>query len=180
MARRGRGAAPFLVLIAFMAAQCFHQSTEAKQVTTNLHFFFHDTLSGPDPSAVLVASAAGRGGRIGAFGDVFAIDDPLTEGPEADSPTVGYARGFYMSASRRSLMLVMGVDYGFTAGRFNGSSFSVFSQNPVLEGDRELAVVGGRGKFRMAHGVARLRTHSANITSGDAVVEYNVTLFHEE
>ncbi|XP_074581286.1 dirigent protein 4 [Curcuma longa] len=182
MARRGRGAAPFLVLLAFMAAQCFHQSTEATVVTTNLHFFFHDTISGSDPSAVLVASAPGRSDEgLGVFGDVFAVDDPLTEGPEADSPVVGYARGFYMLASRRSLILVMGLDYGFTAGPFNGSSFSVFSQNPALEqGDRELAVVGGRGKFRMARGFALLRTYSANFTTGDAVVEYNVTLFHDD
>ncbi|KAG6501317.1 dirigent protein 4-like [Zingiber officinale] len=179
MASRGR-VAPFLVILAFLVAQCFHQSTEAKKVTTNLHFFFHDTLSGPDPSAVLVASAVGRTGPAGAFGNLFVVDDPLTEAPEADSPVVGYARGFYMSASRRSVMLVMGLDYGFTAGPFNGSSFSVFSQNPILDGERELAVVGGRGKFRMAQGFAFLRTHSVNVTSGDAVVEYNVTLFHDE
>ncbi|XP_042404973.1 dirigent protein 4-like [Zingiber officinale] len=177
MASRGR-VAPFLVILAFLVAQCFHQSTEAKKVTTNLHFFFHDTISGPDPSAVLVASAVGRTGPAGAFGNLFVVDDLLTEAPEADSPVVGYARGFYMSASRRSVMFVMGLDYGFTAGPFNGSSFSVFSQNPILE--RELAVVGGRGKFRMAQGFAFLRTHTFNVTSGDAVVEYNVTLFHDE
>ncbi|KAG6501320.1 dirigent protein 4-like [Zingiber officinale] len=180
MASRGRGAAPFLILLAFLAAQCFHQSTEAKKVTTNLHFFFHDILSGPDPSAVLVARRSGRTGPNGAFGDVSVVDDPLTEGPEADSPVVGYARGIYVSASWQSPILVMGLDYGFTAGPFNGSSFSVFSQNPILDRDREVAVVGGRGKFRMAQGFANLRTYSVNATTGDAVVEYSVTLFHDE
>ncbi|KAE8690667.1 putative aldo-keto reductase 2-like [Hibiscus syriacus] len=48
---------------------------------------------------------------------------------------------------------VMYVDFAFTSGRFNGSSFSLFSRNPSSPPVRELAIVGGRGAFRMASGV---------------------------
>ncbi|URE20754.1 Dirigent-like protein [Musa troglodytarum] len=141
-----------------------------KQKVTNLHFFFHDILSGDKPTSVQVAAPK----------NLSSLDDPLTEGPEADSKVLGSAQGYYIIAGQDSPMLVLAADYGFTTGPYNGSSFSVFSRNPVMDTDRELAVVGGRGAFRMAQGIAKLHTHSIDATTGDAVVEYNVTLFHYE
>ncbi|KAJ0076970.1 hypothetical protein Patl1_36087 [Pistacia atlantica] len=63
--------------------------------------------------------------------------------------------------------LVAYLDFGFTWG-----SISVFSRNPVLERERELAAVGIRGKLRMARGFALLKTYFVNETTGDVVVEY--------
>lgn len=83
-----------------------------------------------------------------------------------------------MSTSPDVLSLVLYFDFGFTKGEFKGSSFSVFSRNPITEKERELAVVGGRGKFRMATGFAKLKTYFVNSTSGNAIVEYKVTLIH--
>lgn len=151
-----------------------------KEQVTNLHFFFHDTLSGKNPTAVLVAkpNITDDGSSPAPFGSVFAIDDPLTVGPEITSETIGNARGLYVSAGQDLLTLVAYFDFGFTKGEFNGSSISLFSRNPVLETERELAVVGGRGKFRMARGFAQLKTYSVNGKNGDAIVEYNVTVIH--
>jgi len=47
----------------------------------------------------------------------------------------------------------------------------VFSRNPVWEGDREVAVAGGRGKFRMANGFAKISASFLNATTGDAILE---------
>ncbi|WKA03155.1 hypothetical protein VitviT2T_021281 [Vitis vinifera] len=66
----------------------------------------------------------------------------------------------------------------FTTGKLNGSSFGVFSQNPVTETYRKLAVVGGRGKFRMARGFAKLKTCDLNFTTECSFIEYKVTVFH--
>ncbi|KAJ0969049.1 hypothetical protein J5N97_021926 [Dioscorea zingiberensis] len=154
-----------------------------KEKVTHLHFFYHDTLSGDNPSAVLVAQPNGTkvgNGNPGRFGEVYAINDPLTETPDPNSKVVGYAQGLYVSARPKELLLVFVVDFGFTSGEFNGSSISVVSRNPVLETDRELPVVGGRGKFRMARGFANLHTLFLSLTSGDAVVEHNITVFHYE
>ncbi|KAF9676133.1 hypothetical protein SADUNF_Sadunf09G0106500 [Salix dunnii] len=149
-----------------------------KEKVTRLHFFLHDILSGKNPSAVKVAGSNRTEGDKSPtpFGSVYAIDDPLKEGPEPDSNTIGNAQGLYLSSSQdySKFTIVMGVDFGFTEGKFKGSSFSVFSRNPVTEADREVAVVGGRGKFRMARGFAKVKTSYFNATTGDAILEYKM------
>ncbi|OMO92855.1 Plant disease resistance response protein [Corchorus olitorius] len=154
--------------------------TPQPEKITNLHFFFHDTLSGKDPSAVLVARAniTDDDDSPTPFSSVIALDDPLTLGPDLNSGVIGNAQGLYVSSGKDIPSLVAFFDFGFTQGEFNGSSISVFSRNPILENERELAVVGGRGKFRMARGVAQLKTFFLNVTNGDVIVEYNVTVIH--
>ncbi|XP_042515823.1 dirigent protein 4-like [Macadamia integrifolia] len=158
------------------------QDSSTKEKVTHLHFFLHDTLSGKDPSAVLVAQSNNTNDHHKSatpFGSVYAIDDLLTEGPELSSNVIGNAQGLYASTDKDTLSIVMYIDFGFTSGKFNGSSFSVFSRNPVLDtGVREVAIVGGRKKFRMARGFAELKTQYFNGTNGDAIIEYDVTLFH--
>ncbi|XP_038707218.1 dirigent protein 4-like [Tripterygium wilfordii] len=152
-----------------------------KKHITNLHFYFHDTLSGKNPSAILVAKSNGTTTSPTSptpFGTVFAIDDPLTVSPNKSSEVIGNVQGLYVSSGQDVLTLVAYFDFGFTKGEFNGSSISVFSRNPVTNKERELAVVGGRGKFRMARGFALLNTYFVDMKTGDAIVEYNVTVIH--
>ncbi|XP_022947846.1 dirigent protein 15 [Cucurbita moschata] len=173
-----------LFLVSISARSEYYSRTSRrvhlKPKVTHLRFFLFDILSGDKPTAVKVAhSNVTFGTSVIPFGTVYAIDDPLREGPEYNSTLIGNARGMYMSASRGSdFCLVMYIDYAFTAGKFKGSSISVFSRNPVTETKREVAVVGGRGKFRMARGFAKLKTHYLNVNNGDAIIEYDVTVFH--
>ncbi|CAA7028325.1 unnamed protein product [Microthlaspi erraticum] len=158
-----------------------HPVSPKQQVVTNLHFFFHDTLTSPNASAVLIAKPTLTGDDSSSpspFGSLLATDDPLTLGPDPNSELIGNARGMYVSSGKHVPTLTMYVDFGFTSGKFNGSSITVFSRNPIMDKERELAVVGGRGRFRMATGVALLNTYSVNLTNGDAIVEYNVTVYH--
>ncbi|KAE8692634.1 Dirigent protein 4 [Hibiscus syriacus] len=150
----------------------------APKKVTKLHFYFHDTLSGKNPSAIIVSRPNTTIASNSIFGTVVAIDDPLTVGPEKTSDVVGNAQGLWVSTGRDVPCLTIYMDFGFTKGEFNGSSISVFSRNPITETERELAVVGGRGKFRMAQGFAHLKTYFLNPKNGDAIVEYNVTVIH--
>ncbi|PPD81712.1 hypothetical protein GOBAR_DD21337 [Gossypium barbadense] len=146
------------------------------QKVTYLYFFLHDTMSGNNPSAVPIVSpniTTSTG-----FGGVIAFDDPLTVGPDITSEVIGNAQGLWVSTGKDVLTLMAYLDIGFTKGEFNGSSISVFSRNPITESERELAVVGGKGKFRMAKGYAQLKTYTVNFKTGDAIVEYNVTVIH--
>ncbi|XP_062019899.1 dirigent protein 4-like [Rosa rugosa] len=177
-----------LLAMATKPAHCKYYSKtipniHRKEKVTHLHFYYFDILSGTKPSAVEIArpSLTRNDTSPTPFGSLTATDDPLREGPETNSTVIGNARGIYLSASQYAsqMTLMMYKDFGFTAGKFKGSSFGVFSRNPIWETTpREVALVGGRGKFRLARGFAKLRTHYLNVSNGDAVVEYRVTLIH--
>ncbi|GFP89015.1 dirigent protein 15 [Phtheirospermum japonicum] len=148
---------------------------------THLRFYIHDILSGKNPTTVKIAGPNTTTDKNNPtpFGTAFALDDPLTEGPEITSKVIGNARGIYLSSSQdKNMTLVLYVDLGFTTGKFKGSSLSVFSRNPVTETHREMAVVGGRGRFRFARGFILVKTQYFNATNGDAVLEYNVEVVH--
>ncbi|KAK8567993.1 hypothetical protein V6N12_006560 [Hibiscus sabdariffa] len=161
---------------------CYSQSNPyvpPAEKVTQLHFFTIRSVA--KTPAVLVAhpnfTTAFNNTPI-PFGSVFPTDDPLTVGPNLTSGVIGNAQGLWASTGQDVLSLVVYWDFGFTQGKFNGSSFSVFSREPITQTERELAVVGGRGKFRMAKGFAKLKTYFADFSTADAIVECNVTLIH--
>lgn len=156
----------------------FTRLSHAERKTTRLHFYFHDTLSGKNPTAVRVAEAKMTEKSPTFFGLVNVIDDLLTEGPEPESPLVGRAQGFYASAGLESLGLHVNVNLVFTSPEYNGSTLSILGRNPALETYREMPIVGGTGVFRLASGVATARTYFLNFTTGDAIVEYKVIAMH--
>nr|POE83552.1 dirigent protein 23 [Quercus suber]POF07950.1 dirigent protein 23 [Quercus suber] len=69
--------------------QKFHH---AKEKVSRLNFYFHDTLSGKNSSAVEVAEASITMKSPTLFGLLNIFDDPLTEGPEPTSKLVGRAQ----------------------------------------------------------------------------------------
>ncbi|KAF5952552.1 hypothetical protein HYC85_010496 [Camellia sinensis] len=117
--------------------------------TTHLHFYFHDIVSGKNPTAVKIAGA--EDGSVMGFGTTFMMNDPLTEGPESNSKLVGRAQGMYALASEKNIPeLLMVVYYEFEQGIYNGSSISILGRNPVYNDVREMPIVGGSGVFRFA------------------------------
>ncbi|PPD98256.1 hypothetical protein GOBAR_DD04756 [Gossypium barbadense] len=123
---------------------------------TNLHFFYariYGYYSSPVPFASLVA-----------------VNDPLRTGPEPDSELIGNVQGIALLAGTNASSTQY-IDFGFNTGKFNGSSLSVFSR-----GEPGLAVVGGRGRFMMATGVALFNPILINATN--VIIEFNVTVIH--
>ncbi|KZV53313.1 dirigent protein 22-like [Dorcoceras hygrometricum] len=149
-----------------------------RQKLSHLHFYFHDIVSGKNPTAVRVAEAAVTNSSVTGFGAVVMMDDPLTIGPEMSSKIVGRAQGIYASADMNNFGFLMVLNYAFTEGKFNGSTLSILGRNPVASVEREMPVVGGSGVFRFARGYAQARTRTFDRKTGDAVVEYNVYVFH--
>ncbi|XP_044509449.1 dirigent protein 22-like [Mangifera indica] len=149
-----------------------------KQKLSHLHFYFHDIVSGKNPTAVRIAEAAMTNKSATLFGAVVMMDDPLTMQPELNSQPVGRAQGIYSSASQSETAFLMVLNFAFTHGKYNGSTLSVLGRNTVFNAVRELPIVGGSGLFRFASGYAKARTHTFELQSGDAVVEYNVYVFH--
>ncbi|XP_068663157.1 dirigent protein 22-like [Aristolochia californica] len=149
-----------------------------KEKLSHFHFYFHDIISGRNPTAVMVVRPPSFNTSATGFGSVAMIDDPLTEGPEITSKQVGRAQGLYASASQNDIGYLMNMNFVFKTGKYNGSTLSIMGRNGVLSEVREMPVVGGSGLFRWARGYAQARTHWFDIKSGDAVVEYNVYVRH--
>ncbi|XP_047163209.1 pterocarpan synthase 1-like [Vigna umbellata] len=146
-----------------------------KEKLSHLHFFFHDILSSPNPTAVRVVEPHTTNSS---FGLITMADDPLTVGPEPGSKVVGKAQGIYGSAAQEEIGFLMIMNLVFTEGKFNGSTLSLLGRNAVLSTVREMPIVGGSGAFRFARGYAQAKTHTLDFKTGDAVVEYNFYVFH--
>ncbi|KAK4413068.1 Dirigent protein 21 [Sesamum alatum] len=149
-----------------------------RETLSHLHFYFHDIGSGSNPTAVHVAQAATTNSSSSLFGAASVIDDRLTEGPQISSKTVGRAQGMYIFADSTQVALSVLYNFVFTEGKFNGSVLSILGRNPMSSAVRELVIVGGSGVFRFARGYAEARTISMNMQTGDAMVEYNLYVFH--
>nr|GMD90540.1 dirigent protein 22-like [Ipomoea batatas] len=149
-----------------------------REKLSHLHFFFHDTVTGKNPTAVTIARAATTNESHTEFGLMAVMDDPLTAGPNLSSKMVGRAQGIYASAAMDDVCLLMVVNFAFVDGKYNGGGLSVVGRNEVFSGVRELPIVGGSGVFRFARGYAQAKTHTLDLKTGNAVVEYNVYVFH--
>ncbi|CAL9058251.1 unnamed protein product, partial [Musa banksii] len=113
---------------------------------SHLRFYWHDVVSGPDPTAVPVARAAASSTNASAsgFGTVVMIDDPMTVGPELSSRLVGRAQGFYALAAKEETALLMAMNLAFVEGKYNGSTITVLGRNAVFSGVREMPVLSSR------------------------------------
>ncbi|CAA7016184.1 unnamed protein product [Microthlaspi erraticum] len=133
-------------------------------------------MYGRHPTAVKVAEAAQTNTSKTYFGSVFVMDDPLTLLPDVSSKRIGYAQGMTVSASQTELGLLMIFHFVFTEGEYNGSTISILGRNLVFSDVREMPVVGGSGAFRFARGYAEGKTHSLDVKTGNAILEYNIHL----
>ncbi|KMT01436.1 hypothetical protein BVRB_9g214440 [Beta vulgaris subsp. vulgaris] len=145
---------------------------------TVIQFYFHDVRSGDVPTVALIAQPVEARSFASGFGNLFMADDPLTVSPDPNSKLVGRAQGFYGSASQESVSYIMGLTYGFVDGIYNESSVVICGRNSIVNRVREFPVVGGTGIFRMARGFAVAQTYFHNSTTHNAIVGYNITVFH--
>ncbi|KAL9233024.1 hypothetical protein vseg_008067 [Gypsophila vaccaria] len=153
-------------------------SPPANTNLTHIQFYFHDYVTGPNPTALRIAQAQTTAQSTSTFGALVMIDDPLTSGPENSSKVIGHAQGMYGFADQSQLALLMTMNLVFSDGDFNGSTLSVMGRNSVMDSVREMAVVGGSGLFRFATGYAQAKTVTFMDTNGATIVEYNVYVSH--
>ncbi|MCD7454142.1 hypothetical protein HAX54_023624 [Datura stramonium] len=63
----------------------FDKLSHAKEKMTKFHFYFHDIVSGEDPSAIQIAQANITSISPTSFGLVRMMDNPLSIGPNTNS-----------------------------------------------------------------------------------------------
>ncbi|XP_037466936.1 dirigent protein 21-like [Triticum dicoccoides] len=153
----------FSLLVVVLAAR----PAAVSGASAHLHFYMHDVLTGPAPTAVQVLD-----GPRSHFGDTIVIDDALTETSSATSTGVGRAQGQYVWASRGNPELLVTMDVVLTSGPYAGSSVTVVGRDDIGAAVRELSVVGGTGQFRMATGYVLWKT--VRLDHPNAVLELDV------
>ena len=146
-----------------------------KEKLSHFQFYWHDIVSGRNPSSVPVIKAPQN---TSSFGFLVMIDNPLTLGPNMSSKLVGKAQGFYAGTSQEEVSLLMVMNFAFIEGKYNGCTITVLGRNPVFHSLREMPVIGGSGLFRFSRGYAQAKTHTLDLKTGDAIVEYNVYVLH--
>ncbi|XP_062188123.1 dirigent protein 1-like [Phragmites australis] len=145
--------------------------------THHLHLYMHDGYTGPSPTAVLIVNGTVPVMTGVRFGDTVVMDDVLTEGPSRASRVVGRAQGMYVTASllRGAPAMLLSANLVLTDyGAYSGSTVAVMGRNDIMQPVRELAVVGGTGRFRMATGYVLWKT--ATWRGKNAVLELDVFL----
>ncbi|KAJ0972112.1 hypothetical protein J5N97_020071 [Dioscorea zingiberensis] len=148
------------------------------EVETHIQVYFHDIVYGPKYTAVRVASASTTNISPTGFGAVVVIDDPLTESPDVSSKLIGRAQGMYALASEEEYGLLMAMNLAFVDGEFNGSTLAVLGRNAVFSEVREMPIVGGSGRFRLARGYVLAKTNKFDLITGDTIVEWNIHVLH--
>ncbi|XP_037411446.1 dirigent protein 21-like [Triticum dicoccoides] len=163
MASGGRLCSVLLALLAVLAAR----PAAVSGASAHLHFYMHDVLTGPAPTAVQVLD-----GPRGHFGDTIVIDDALTATSSATSAGVGRAQGRYVWASKGNPELLVTMEVLLTSGPYAGSSVTVVGRDDIGAAVRELSVIGGTGQFRMARGYVLWKT--VRLDHPNAVLELDV------
>ncbi|XP_073317974.1 dirigent protein 22-like [Primulina huaijiensis] len=154
-----------------------HKRSQLKQKLTHFRVYWHDIVSGRNPTSVPIVRPPSAKNFAG-FGQINMIDNPLTTEPDLSSKVVGKAQGFYGLASQEEVGLLMAMNFVFTEGKYNGSTITIMGRNAVFNKVREMPVIGGSGLFRFASGYAQARTHSFDLKNRDATVEYDVFVRH--
>ncbi|PWA51882.1 disease resistance-responsive (dirigent-like protein) family protein [Artemisia annua] len=146
---------------------------------SHFKFYWHDTISGPNPTVVnIVQPPVNNKTKPTGFGMINMIDDAMTEKPEIGSKLLGRAQGFYGQASQEEIGLLMAMNFVFSTGKYNGSTLTIMGRNPVFHKVREMPIIGGSGLFRFARGYVQASTHTFDLKTGDAIVEYNAYVLH--
>ncbi|KAK4724541.1 hypothetical protein R3W88_027320 [Solanum pinnatisectum] len=122
----------------------FDKIPHAKEKVTKFCCYFHDIVSGKNPTVVQKAQANMTTKSLTFFRYVAMADDPLTVGPEPNSTIVGRAQGIYGSADQNEDALLVTLNFVFTTGKYKGSTLSLLGRNPVFHQYREMPIVGSR------------------------------------
>ncbi|GMP37609.1 hypothetical protein CsSME_00009214 [Camellia sinensis var. sinensis] len=156
----------------------FEKLTHLKQKLTKFHFYYHDILSGKNPTSVQVAGFNVSAKSPFLFGLINMFDDKLTLGPNITSKQLGRAQGIYGASSLEEVSNFITMNLVFTDEKYNGSTLALLGRDPVFDRYREMSIVGGTGFFRLAQGIATASTYSFNATPNSAVLEFHVIVIH--
>ncbi|XAR55366.1 hypothetical protein NMG60_11035418 [Bertholletia excelsa] len=126
------------------------QSARVQSEETMMSLYFQILLGGPNATLAPITGIPGKVWSLASFGTLFGVDNPVTEGLGGKSAAVGRAQA--------------------------SCTIELHGTNRQTDTVREVAVVGGTGKFRFAKGYATFETAYVNAPTGYVVTRCNITL----
>uniref|UniRef100_A0A7N0SYE4 Dirigent protein n=1 Tax=Kalanchoe fedtschenkoi TaxID=63787 RepID=A0A7N0SYE4_KALFE len=178
----------FLVLLAAAAAAMSSSQAAAasggghhKLKKTEMTFYMHDwetPTKEENVTNVIIAGKPKTEWDVLTFGSLNAFDDALTAAIDRGSAELGRAHGVYVNTALDGSDLHMMVSFLFTNRAYNGSTIEIRGANRLLQASREVSIVSGTGRFRLARGWASIESASLDFPKSNAVLRWNLTVFH--
>ncbi|KAG6387012.1 hypothetical protein SASPL_152194 [Salvia splendens] len=165
-----------LALILFLTLFTYSNARLGPIKETELTVYFQDYSSGPN-ATVIECPPPSSGLNFSTFGAMFCADDPITEGFEDSSALIARGRGLNVISSLDGSSAHVMLSIVFIGGKYNGSSIEIYGNDPRT-GYREVPVVGGTGKFRLARGYATFETLNFDPVRSHATIRSNLTVLH--
>ena len=159
-------------------------STEAskyqflKLKETNIRFYMQDWETGLNATVFPIAGIPNKPWQVTRFGTVMAIDDKVTVAIERNSSQVGRLQDIYVNSALDGTDLHLLVSLVFTNKEYNGSTLEIQGADMFYQKYREVSVISGSWIYRLAHGYAILQTVYYDVPKGNAIIRWNLTVFH--
>lgn len=156
------------------------QYGEMKLKETSMTLYFQDQYGGKNASVLQILPTSDDHHQLGftKFGAIFCTDDLITKGFDLNSDAVARGQGVYVTSALDGSNTHVLVSIVFNNGEYKGSTLEVQGSSAQFEKVREVAVVGGTGKFRFGKGYATLETIHIDIPAQLAVIQCNITVLH--
>ncbi|KAH6812527.1 hypothetical protein C2S51_026289 [Perilla frutescens var. frutescens] len=167
-----------LSLVLIVASLLLLQAEAETKKVARLRFYLHDVFGGDKPTVWRVAQCNLSDVLPSGFGKLVVLDNLVTAEPDVNSAVVGRLQGTVGFADLREKALVMLLNLVFTGGEYEGSTLSIVGRNPLDDEVREVPIVGGTGKFRMATGFIITSTYFNDPARVRNVFEYNAVVLH--
>ncbi|KAL6630561.1 hypothetical protein ACP70R_028634 [Stipagrostis hirtigluma subsp. patula] len=140
------------------------------QTELYMHLYMNQIASGtnPSPNQLVIIPQPG-------FGLTAVNDWSLTEQPGATNPPVGHAKGFHMLASQGNVNWYISWNIIFEDSSFHGSTLNVME---LHSGNGEWSIVGGTGRFSLAHGTIKYKVIQTK--AGQAIYDLDIHAFYAD
>ncbi|KAK6919343.1 Dirigent protein [Dillenia turbinata] len=155
----------FLLLLAIVT---FSEAAKAPK-TTKMVFYWQDWNSTSGTVTNLPSYKSG-------FGTIYVADDALTESLDRTSTQVGRAHGMYVTSALDGSDFHILMSFVFTSKEYNGSTLEIQGSDRLFEKYREVSIVSGTGKFRLARGFIMMETIFLDIKANNAIIRVNATI----
>ncbi|CAM8887775.1 unnamed protein product [Rhodiola kirilowii] len=169
----------FVLLAA--AAISSEASRGQKLKKTEMTFYMHDwetPTKEENVTNIIIAGKPQTKWYILTFGSLFAYDDAITTTIDRNSTELGRAHGIYVNTALDGSDLHILVSFLFTNKAYNGSTIEIQGADRLLQPTREVSIVSGTGKFCLARGWASIETVFLDIPQSNAILRWNLTVFH--